>query len=116
MRGAGAQLNNFLIGARVAFKPVSIPVKPYVQFSGGVGGSKAAHNPLYVSKAEYAVSAGAEYPLAKHVDWRVLEVGYGSVQTISSGIENGASGTLPPASKLLNFSTGIVIRIPSKLY
>lgn len=111
MRGAGAQLNNFLLGGRVAFKPVSFPVKPYVELLGGVGGSKAAHNPLYVSKAEYNVSAGADYPLGKRVDWRVLEIGYGSVQTISSGIENGTSGALPPASKLINFSTGIVIRV-----
>ena len=109
MRGAGAQLNSFLLGARVAFKPVSFPVKPYVELLGGVGGSKAAHNPLYVSKAQYSVSAGADYPLGKRVDWRVLEVGYSSVQTISSGIEN--SGPLPPSSNLINLSTGIVIRI-----
>jgi len=43
------------------------------------------------------------------VDWRVIEVGYGSVITMSSYLYGPTS---QPAAKLLNFSTGFVFRIP----
>jgi hypothetical protein len=111
LRGGGAQLNSFLVGARFAFKPVSLPFKPYVEVNGGVGGTKAAHNPLYVSKAQYGAQVGIDYPLGRFVDFRVGEVGFSSLQTVSSGTVN--SGTaLPPASRLITFGTGIVFRIP----
>jgi hypothetical protein len=113
LRGGGAQLNSFLVGARVSFKPVSLPFKPYFEVNGGVGGTKAAHNPLYVSQPQYGGQVGIDYPLGRLVDFRVVEVGYSSVQTVSSGTVN--SGTpLPPSSGLITFGTGIVFRIPSK--
>jgi hypothetical protein len=108
-RGNGAHLNNFLVGPHISFKTKRFPVKPYLEASIGVGGSRAATNPVYKSKFEYAISGGADYTLSSHVDWRVVEVGVGSVQTISSGDFNGA--TNPSNSTLVNFSTGLVFRI-----
>ena len=64
---------------------------------------------MHVNKLEYAFSAGVDRPLNKHVDWRVVEVGYGAVTTISS---NTFGGPQIPTAKLLNFSTGFVFRIP----
>jgi len=48
--------------------------------------------------------------LNRHIDWRVIEVGYGSVTTISSYLYSGP--VVVPAAQLLNFSTGFVFRIP----
>jgi hypothetical protein len=111
MRGGGAQLNNFLVGARFEYKPEAYKFKPYVEVLGGVGGSKPAHNPRSVSKAEYGVEGGIDYPLGKRVDFRVITVGYSSVETINSSTVN-TQATAPPASRLINFGTGIVFRLP----
>jgi Outer membrane protein beta-barrel domain len=111
LRGDGAQLNTFLFGGRVAYKTSRNPaIKPYGQLSIGVGSSKAATNPVHLSKAEYNIAGGVDYAFASHVDWRVVEVGYGSVQTISTGAiaQTGETST----ARLVNFSTGLVFRFP----
>jgi hypothetical protein len=110
MRGANAHLNNFLVGVRAAYNPAGLRFKPYAQASIGVGGSRAATNPVYVSKVEYGVAGGVDYSIRPHLDFRVIEIGIGSVQGISSAAVNG-SGTIP-SFRLLNFSTGLVFRIP----
>jgi hypothetical protein len=107
LRGGGAQLNNFLFGARVSFKPVVFPLKPYVEVLAGIGGTRPAHNPLYVTKPEYGGEAGIEYPLGRRVDFRVISIGYTSLDTVNSSTVN-TQATAPPASKLINFSTGLV--------
>ena len=114
LRGGGSQVNSFLVGGRVSFKPVAIPIRPYVAVNGGVGGTKAAHNPLYVSKAEYGAQVGIDYPLGKFVDFRVAEVGFSSLQTVSGETVNSGR-PLPPASRLITFGTGIVFRLPSTI-
>jgi opacity protein-like surface antigen len=110
VRGGGAQLTEFLLGGRVAFKPTSYAFKPYIDLLGGVGGTKPAHNPRSVSKGQYSVSAGVDYPLGKRVDFRVIEVGYSSLQTINSSTVNTQETALP-SSRILNFSTGFVFHI-----
>lgn len=109
--GNGAHLNQFLVGARVAFRPASVPIKPYVELYGGVGGTRAALNPLYANKPEFGVATGLDYHLRRHVDFRVIEVGVSSLQAISSGLVQGTTA-LPPSARLLNVSTGIVFRFP----
>ena len=48
--------------------------------------------------------------LQKHVDFRVLEIGYGSLTTVSSA-DVGGGGTLNiPAANQLSFSSGFVFR------
>jgi hypothetical protein len=111
MRGGGAQLTNFLLGGRVAFQPETLRIKPYFDILGGVASTRPAHNPRSVSKPEYSISAGVDYPLNKHVDFRMIEVGYASVQTINSSTVN-TQATALPAAKLINLSTGLVFRIP----
>jgi hypothetical protein len=109
LRKNGAQLNSLLFGGRVAYKPTERPnIKPYFQVGIGVGSSKAATNPVHISKLEYNVAAGVDYSFASHVDFRVIEIGYGSVQTISTG----AVDQVGPVSnsQLVNFSTGLVFR------
>jgi hypothetical protein len=108
MRGNGAHLNSFLVGPRVVFKPIKPFLRPYVEGFIGVGGSRAATNPATIKKFEYGVAGGLDYSFASHVDFRVIEIGYGAVPTVNSGVFAG-NGT-PPASHMINFSTGIVFR------
>lgn len=109
--GNNAELKSFLVGAHLAAaKPLGIPVipiKPYAQLSVGVGSSHAPDNSLNISKVQYGIFVGADHPLNRHVDWRVAEIGYGSVTTVSSETVGGTVTNLPSDS-VLSLSTGFV--------
>lgn len=105
-----AMLRNFLVGLRVSGKPFSRPFRPYLEATIGDGSSKAPYSTLHISKVDYAFFGGVDYPLAQHVEWRVAEIGYGALTTVSSATV-GAGGTVAiPPSKLVNFSSGLVFR------
>jgi hypothetical protein len=105
-----AMLRNFLVGLRVSGKPFSRPFRPYLEATIGDGSSKAPNSTLHISKVDYAFFGGVDYSIAKHVEWRVAEIGYGALTTVSSATV-GAGGTVAiPPSKLVNFSTGLVFR------
>ena len=106
----GAHLNSFLVGGRIAAKPVAEKFKPYLQLSVGVGRSKPPHSPIHLNRFEYGVYGGLDYTLAKHVDFRAFELGYGQVSTINSGNFNGTTSF--SASSLFSVSTGLVFRVP----
>jgi hypothetical protein len=109
LRGNGAQLNSILFGGRVAYKSPQRPnFKPYLQVGIGLGSSKSATNPVHLSKLEYDVAAGLDYSFATHVDFRVVEIGYGSVQTISTNAIDQVGAV--SNSQLVTFSTGLVFR------
>lgn len=110
LRGDGAHLNSFLVGPRIVFKPSTTRLRPYVQAFIGVGNSRAATNPRGLSGFQYGITGGADYAIASHVDFRVIEVGYGAVQTIGSGVFSGNGNTSINTSKMLNLSTGLVFR------
>lgn len=106
--GNSASFNSFMVGARLAAKPMVFNLKPYGQFSVGEGRTKAPLTAAHITRLEYAVYGGVDRPLAKHVDWRILEVSYGTVATISSAT---FGGTTPiPNARVLGFSTGFVFR------
>jgi hypothetical protein len=54
---------------------------------------------------EYRIAGGVDYSLLPHVDWRVIEVGGGSIlnYNIGTGTQQGNS--------LTTYSTGIVFRV-----
>lgn len=105
-----AMLRNFLIGVRFSGKPFSRPFRPYIQASIGEGISKSPYATVHVSKVDYGIFAGVDYTLAHHVDWRVAEIGYGALTTVSSATV-GAGGTVAiPQASLIHFSTGLVFR------
>lgn len=108
--GNGAHLNSFLVGGRIAAKPLAEKFKPYAQLSVGVGSSKAPHSPIKLNRFQYGIYGGLDYTLAKHVDFRAFELGYGSVSTINSGNFNGTTSF--SASSLFSVSTGLVFRVP----
>ncbi len=107
--GNNASLNSFLVGLRLAAKPIAFAgLKPYAQFSVGVGRTKAPKSDATIKRLQYGIFVGADKALAKHVDWRIVEVSYGSVDTISSQSFGGP--TPIPAARILTFSTGFVFR------
>ena len=110
-QGNNASLNSFLFGVRVATSPDRSVYKPYAQVSVGDGRSRAPHTRIVTNQLVYDVAGGIDRTLSRHVDWRMIEVGYGSVNTISSSMFSSSQPTLP-ASRLLNFSAGLVFRIP----
>ena len=74
-------------------KPFRRPFKPYARFSFGVSTTKAPASTIHVSKFDYALYGGVDYHPQKHIDFRVLEIGYGSVTTVSTA-DVGGGGTL----------------------
>ena len=107
-RYSTASFNSFLVGPRLQAKPMIYNLKPYAQLSIGVGTTKAPLSPISISKFQYGIYIGADKTIKKHLDWRILEVGYGSVTTISSNIFG--SPTPIPNANILTFSTGFVFR------
>jgi hypothetical protein len=105
-----AMLRSFLVGARVSAKPFIRPIKPYAQISFGLGTTKAPASTVHISKFDYALYGGVDYTLQKHIDLRVIEIGYGSLTTVSSA-DVGGGGTLNvPAANQISFSSGLVFR------
>jgi hypothetical protein len=105
-----AMLKNFLVGVRVSGEPFSRPFKPYVEAAFGEGSTKAPNSTVHVGKVNYAVFGGVDYRLARHVDFRVFEVGYGSLITVSSATVGAGGNIAIPSSTLLHFSSGLVFR------
>ena len=105
-----ASLNSFLIGGRVVGKLQSSAFKPFAQFSVGVGSTKAPTSSVHTSRIQYAIFGGVDYTLAKHLDFRAVELGYGGLTTVSSAVYNGTISY--PASRLFSVSTGLVFTIP----
>jgi hypothetical protein len=110
VHGDGAVLNSFLVGPRIASKPLDGKFKPYFEPVIGAGGSRAATNPAKVTELQWGIFGGVDYILAKHVDFRMIEVGYGRVSTINSSHFQGPTDF--PASRLLDVSAGLVFRFP----
>jgi hypothetical protein len=110
VRGNNAALKTFLVGAHVASaKPLArIPIRPYAQLSVGVGSSHSPSNALAISKVQYGIFVGADHALTPHIDWRVAEIGYGSVTTVSSQTVGGTVSL--PSDSVISFSTGFVFR------
>lgn len=109
VRGNNAALNSFQFGVRVSGKLDRHPlIKPYAQLKIGAGTSRAPSSAVKITKPVYGVLAGADYTLAKHVDWRVLEIGYGSLQTVSCETVGGTCSM--PSATVISASTGLVFR------
>jgi hypothetical protein len=105
-----AMLRDFLVGIRVSAKPFTRPFKPYIQVSVGDGSTKAPNSTVHISKLDYGVFGGVDYTVARHVDIRAIEIGYGALTTVSSATVGAGGNVAIPASKQINFSSGLVFR------
>jgi hypothetical protein len=106
--GNNASLNSFLLGPRIAAKPMAFGLKPYAQFSVGAGRTRPPLSNAHIERLQYGIFVGADRALNKHIDWRIVEISYGSVGTISSQTFEGP--TPIPSARVLGFSTGFVFR------
>jgi hypothetical protein len=104
-----AHLNSFLLGLRVVIKPTEGAIKPYVEVLGGAANSKSPYSGVHVTRGQYGAVGGVDYPLNRVVDFRAVEVGYGSAATVSSSTVGGSQTSIP-AARLLSVSTGLVFR------
>jgi len=103
-----AMLRNFLVGLRVSGTPFARPIKPYLLAAVGDATTKAPQSTVHTSKASYAIYGGVDYKMARHVDLRVFELGYGSLTTVSSATVGAGGNVAIPSSTLISFSSGLV--------
>lgn len=103
--GSGARINSVLGGVRGVFHTPLVPLRPYVQFSAGLGRSNyGLYGPTLYNGFEYHAYAGLDIRLASLLDIRAVELGYGGLT--GSG---PASGTY----QLKSVGVGIVVHLPS---
>lgn len=107
--GDNAMINSFLVAPRVATHPLAFGLRPYAELAIGAATTHSPYNGAHTTKLEFDGFVGADKSLGKHVDWRIIEIGYGSATTTSSFVHGGP--TQVPAAKLLNVSAGLVFRI-----
>jgi hypothetical protein len=108
---SGSSLNSFLVGVRISAKPSeNSRWRPYLMPQIGSGRSRSALSPVHKTNVQYGISVGLDYKLSKHVDFRAVEIGYGSVTTVNSSEFNQPTNIGPVT--LLNASTGFVFRFP----
>jgi len=105
-----AMLRDFMMGIRVSGSPFERPIHPYIQASVGYGTTKAPVATVHVTKVTYAVYGGVDYQIARHVDFRVLELGYSPLTTVGSATVGAGGNIAVPSSKLITFSSGLVFR------
>jgi len=108
LRGNNAGLNTFSIGVRLTAKPFAAPYKFYVEPAIGMGRTHSPNSPKHVTKVQPQIFAGVDYTIQKHIDWRMVEVGYSSLTTVNSA--NYGNPITISASHLLHISTGVVFR------
>ncbi|HEV2578365.1 MAG TPA: hypothetical protein VGU25_14270 [Acidobacteriaceae bacterium] len=104
-----ASLNVFSLAARIESRPTAFGFRPYAELSAGAAVSKAPVSLVHTLQGQYALYGGIDYPLNRHVDFRVIEVGIGSVTTTNSYINAGQKPAIG-ASGLVHISSGLVFR------
>ena len=105
-----ASLNTFSLGGRVEASPIAYRLRPYAEVYAGAARSKAELSLVHTTRAAFGVLAGLDLPLNRHVDFRVVELGYGSVTTTNSNIYGTPTPTPIGASTQFSVSSGLVFR------
>jgi hypothetical protein len=105
-----AALKEFMFGIRISDKPFKRPFKPYVQISVGAGYSKSPSSQISIRKVDYRLYGGLDYTIQRHVDFRIAEIGYGTLDTINSYTVGTGGNIVIPASRLVSFGSGLVFR------
>jgi hypothetical protein len=103
-----ASLNIFSVAGRVEAAPLSYGFRPYAEVSVGAATSKAAQAQIHTTRGMFAILGGIDYPLSRHVDFRVIELGYGGVTVQNSYIYGGPNPI--GSSRMVHVSSGLVFR------
>jgi hypothetical protein len=91
-------LTSVLLGPRIVIHPKVVPLNPYAEFLFGAGHFSYGNNAPSTTQFDWRVLGGVDKTLLPHLDWRVIEISYGQLNTYS--------GKLSPVT----FSTGVVLR------
>lgn len=109
-RGGNLDYRNALVGVRVAVKAPILPLKPYAQASLGVGETKytgaaaVGITSQYSGKLIWQAYGGLDMNIFPHIDFRVIEVGFGK-QSTATGFNYTAGPTI------VTVGTGLVFRL-----
>jgi opacity protein-like surface antigen len=101
-----------LVGLRGAVKVPLVSLKPYVQGSIGVAGTGftgpyapgISGGDHFSNKFAYQVMGGVDYTVLPHLDFRLVELGYGQVTGTT-----GSPGN--PRSDVFSIGAGVVLRL-----
>lgn len=104
--------DTILVGVKLGINPPILPIKPYIQASGGYIGSRATlvdGEPFPIAGSSpstgfwaYEVLGGLDYKFLPHLDLRLIEIG-GGQGLYRSGPTNA------PNISLLTINTGVVL-------
>lgn len=108
VHSGNANMNVFSVAARVEAPSLTRGIRPYAELAAGAATSKPDESLVHTTRGMFGIFAGVDYPLNRHVDFRVVELGYGSVTTTNSYIYGGP--TPIGASSLFQVSSGLVFR------
>ena len=104
--------DTLLVGVKVGVDPPVLPIKPYIQASGGYLGSRATilYGPAGIAGTSpnqgfwaYEILGGLDYKFVPHVDLRLIEIGGGQ------GYYRSGATVNPPNISLLTVNTGVVL-------
>lgn len=99
-----------LAGLRLVVRPPLLAIRPYVQGSAGIAGTRASsgnsgYSMNFTNKAAWEVLGGLDVTIFPHIDLRLPEIGYGRI----TGISGGSTAT---PTNTFELSTGVVLRLP----
>jgi hypothetical protein len=92
-------LTSTLLGPRLAVHPHGLDLTPYAEFLFGAGHFSYGNNAPSTTQFDWRAIGGVDKKLLPRLDWRVIEVSYGQLNTYS--------GHLRPVT----LSTGIALRL-----
>ena len=88
-----------LVGPRLDLHPKIVPLSPYAEILIGGGHFSYGNNAPSTTQFDWRVLGGVDKTLLPHLDWRVVEVSYGELNTYA--------GHLKPVT----IGTGVVLRL-----
>jgi len=103
-----ASLNIFSLAGRVETAPLTHGIRAYAELAAGAATSKAAQAQIHNTRGMFGIFGGIDYPLTRVIDFRIVELGYGSVTTQNSYIQGGPNPI--GASRMVQVSSGLVFR------
>ena len=103
-----ASLNIFSLAARAESAPLVHGIRPYAEIAAGAATSKAQQSQIHTTRGYFGVFGGVDYPLTRHVDFRIVEIGYGGV-TVQNSFIYGSPNPIG-SSRMLQVSSGLVFR------
>ena len=109
-KASGVHIDSVLGGVRFVIHTPLTFIKPYVEPAVGLGKSDfgfltdSAARPVRANSLEYHLFAGADLKVLPLLDWRVVELGYGGLDSFGTDAHN---------YPLKSVSTGIVFHFPT---